>query len=107
MKDWKDIKIDGITEINKVVAVFEVWDTMRIPFGKYKIKIIENVKGGYIGIPNIAVKDSEDGTPNWISGLGETIAEALEDTIKYFLGTLNMKDNYTDEDFIWSAVEDF
>ncbi|EMT49946.1 hypothetical protein I532_24935 [Brevibacillus borstelensis AK1] len=107
MKDWKDIEITGINKIDKVVAEFQVWAIEKVPYGKFKIKILETAKGGYIGLPNLAVKNIRDGTPDGTSGFGGTIEEALEDTIKYFLQTLEGRENLTENDFVWSDPHDF
>lgn len=113
MKEWKDIRIDGIVEIERVVAVFEVWFANNIPYGgKFKIKILENIKGKYTGVPNIRIKNHQDGTVDGISGFGSSVADALEDTLKYFMNLLNVYvklygRELTEEDFEWAAPEDF
>jgi len=107
MTDWKNIRIDSISKIEKVVAEFNVWSIEKIPYGKFRVKIIENTKGGYIGIPNIAVKNEVDGSPEWISGLGISIEEALADTIKYFMETISTRTNLEEDDFEWASPEDF
>lgn len=107
MKDWKEIKVAGINKIDKVVAEFEVWATEKVPYGKFKIKILETTNGGYIGLPNLAVKNISDGTPEGTSGFGRTIEEALEDTIKYFLQTLEGRTDLAEDDFEWSDPHDF
>lgn len=88
MDRWKDIKINCIAEINRIVTIFEVWSYEKIPYGKFKIKILESCRGGFIGIPNIAIKNLEDGTPEWISGLGNTVDEALRDAIENLMSSI-------------------
>jgi hypothetical protein len=107
MSDWKDIKITGINKIDKIVAEFHVWAIDKVPNGKFKVKILETAKGGYIGLPNLAVKSIKDGTPDGMAGFGQSIEEALEDTIKYFLQTLEGREDLTEDDFEWSDPDDF
>lgn len=107
LEEWQNIRIQGITEINKVVAVFEVWNNEKIPCGKFKVKILESSSGNFIGVPNIAVKNSEDKTPEWTSGMGNSVSEALKDTIKYLMESINECSVLSDSDFEWAAPEDF
>ncbi|MEK3743788.1 hypothetical protein NST23_13965 [Brevibacillus sp. FSL K6-0770] len=107
MGDWKDIKVTGINKIDKVVAEYYVWAIDKVPYGKFKIKILETAKGGYIGLPNLAVKSLEDGTADNTSGFGNSIEEALEDTINFFLKTLEGRTDLAEEDFEWSDPHDF
>jgi len=113
MDMWKEINIDCVAEINKIVTIFEVWSYDKIPYGKFKVKILENSRGGFLGIPNIAIKDLEDGAPEWTSGLGNTIEEALKDTIENVINSINtynikgengmVNPNY----FEWAERQDF
>lgn len=104
---WKDLNIKGISKIEKVVAEFYIWSFEKIPYGKFKVKIIENKRGSFIGIPNIAMKNQIDGAPEWISGRGSTVDEALEDTLKCFMEIIAERKNLDKEDFQWSYSEDF
>ena len=112
MDKWKELKIAGISNIEKVVAEFNIWSLEKIPYGKFKVKVIENKKGGFIGIPNVRIKNSSDGSIDGISGLGTSIDEALEDTLIYLMDLVNdyekkYKRELTEEDFEWSSPEDF
>lgn len=109
MKDWKNIKIDGVNEIEKVVAEFNIHAMQKLPFFKFKVKVRESSTGGYCGSPNVAVRSQIDNEPDWTSGFGHSIAEALEDTIVYFFKTLEGIDidNLTEDDFVWSDIHDF
>lgn len=113
MEKWKETKINFIAEINRVITVFEVWSYDKIPYGKFKIKILENRRGQFIGIPNIAIKNLEDGTPEWISGLGNTVDEALNDSIENLMNSIegyNIKDANGMVNpccFEWSESQDF
>jgi hypothetical protein len=107
MRNWKEIKVEGIGSIEKVVAEFHIWSTEKIPYGKFKVKIFESQNGSFTGSPNIAVKSLEDDSPDWIGGMGTSIEEALEDTLKCFMDTLKGREDLTEEDFEWSAHEDY
>ena len=52
-----------------------------------------------------AVKNS-DGSPEWISGLGATEEEALEDTLKWFMDSVGNAPLPAD-DFTWSDPHEF
>lgn len=106
MNNWKFIKINEVVEINKVVAVFEIWNHIKLPYGKFKVKILEKCDGSFIGVPNVAFKDHE-GNVNWISGFGKSIEEALEDTISCFFDTIKKEEELKDIDFEWASPEDF
>jgi hypothetical protein len=106
MEEWKKIRVKGVSKIEKVIAIFEIWAIEKVPYAKFKIKIIENNSGEYVGVPNIAVKNA-DGSPDWIGGFGSNSTEALEDTLKYFMESLNDRDDLTEDDFEWAAPEDF
>jgi len=67
MDDWKNIDLCGASEIQKVVCVFHILELYKTPAGQIKIKILENVKGEFIGVPNIAYK-APNGNVNWVSG---------------------------------------
>ncbi|MFZ3589954.1 hypothetical protein ACOI1C_11895 [Bacillus sp. DJP31] len=107
MGNWKDINIQGIARIEKVVGEFIVWELDKTPYGKFKVKIIENLQGTFTGYPNIELKNKEDGSPEWVSGMGQTIDEALEDTLKCFLEMINEREELTEDNFEWSDRYDF
>ena len=106
MDNWKLLKVDGVPNIRKCVAEFEVQELEKTPYGKFKIKIFEDSKGNLTGYTNLQAKDS-DGCPIAGVGYGSTIEEALEDTIKYFLKMLEDKKDLTEEDFECSDSFDF
>jgi hypothetical protein len=107
LEEWKTIKIHDISNIDKVIAIFEVWSHSKFPYGKVKIKILEKNWGGYIGLPNIAPKSKRDGEADWCSGLGNSVAEALEDTIKHLLRSIDEDGAIEEKDFIWAEPDDF
>ncbi|MFS0558081.1 hypothetical protein [Brevibacillus sp. 179-C9.3 HS] len=107
MEKWKSIVIDGVTSIDKVVAKFNIWSINKLPFPKFKVKIREEKSGVLFGSTNVAVKSDIDGEPDWISGHGRIIAEALEDTIISFFSTLDGFTDLVEEDFVWADIHDF
>ncbi|OWR32502.1 hypothetical protein CDO73_02550 [Saccharibacillus sp. O23] len=107
MKDWRNITIEGIGSIEKVVAEFNVWPDHRLSISKFKVKIREKKSGSFFGTANVAVKSQIDGEPDWISGSGDTVAEALEDTVRNFLSTLDGFSELLEDDFIWADLYDF
>src|SRR5258708_29578194 len=103
LKDWKEIKIPEIAKIERVVAHFEVWAIGVFPSAKVKIKILESPTGYYTGFPNMAAKSRQDRSPDWIAGVGDSISDALEDTIKSLLQSITENGATSEEDFEWSA----
>lgn len=105
MRIWNDIVIEGIAKIEKLVGEFNIVETIT-PYGKFKVKIYEDKSGKYTGITNLQIKD-EDGCPFAGVGYGETIEEALKDTIMYFLEMIKEKEGINKEDFQYSDPFDF
>jgi hypothetical protein len=106
---WDTLSIEGIINIERVVAEFYI-ECPVLPSRSFRIKIRETMKGRYVGYPNVAIKSSDD-TPEWSSGLGETINEALEDTLRSFMASLERVQSdrrlLKEDDLEWSACEDF
>lgn len=106
-----DTKIEGIARIDRISAVFEVWpEGNAVPFAKFKVKVIERAGGDFLGVPNVAVRNPATGHPEYTSGLGKTVEEALADAIKYFLKEIKQNTpahDLSEADFVWSASEDF
>ncbi|WP_010501800.1 hypothetical protein [Paenibacillus elgii] len=109
MNDWKSIKVDGVTKMEKVVAEFNVWAIQKLPFPKFKVKIRESSTGGYSGSTNVAVRSLIDNEPDWIAGFGNTISESLENTIKSFFETIEGMEeaSLSEDNFVWSDSHDF
>ncbi len=104
--EWKSIKIEGIACIEKCVGEFNIFELLKTPHTKFKVKIYERQDGRYDGYTNLQLKD-EDGCPYPGVGSGETVEEALKDTIEYFLSMINEKQNINEEDFECSDPFDF
>jgi hypothetical protein len=104
--DWRTINLYGAASISRVVGVFEVRDLRGVPWTQYKIKVLERGVEDFIALPNVCVK-SEKGVPEWISGLGRTDVEALQDVIQRLGETLMSRTNWRTEDFEWSDPHDF
>ena len=114
MKMWKKLKIDGVNEITKLVAEFEVWIHALLPYGKMKIKIYENTNGTFAGRTDVRLKRKFDGTPESAVGYGHTMEEALSETIRWFKEMVAEdypKDQYPDgltgEEIEYSDFSDF
>lgn len=106
MGDWKDVKFDKIASIEKLVAEFYVMEFQKTPYSRLRVKIVENQLGFYKGFTNVQIRD-EAGFFFECVGFGNTIEDALEETIKYFLETLDEKELWNDDDFDWSDIADF
>lgn len=105
---WKNIKIEGISKIDKLVAEFDIWAIPTVPNAKFKIKIFESQSGKYIGYTNLRVKSNFDGSPEGGIGYGKTIDEALVDTLKYFMELVKQKGiELNENDIEYSDPSDF
>lgn len=98
MIKWNEINHYGVGFIEKCVAEFNIWDKDITPYIRYKIKIYEQENGTYKGITNLMVKD-EEGCPFPGIGHGETIDEALKDTIEYFYSIIREEQRDKDDEF--------
>lgn len=106
MDEWKELKIKGIARIEKVVAEFDVLELEKTPYSKFKVKIYEDLNGSYTGYTNLRIKNETGDTFGGV-GHGNTVEEALKDAIVYFLGILNEKQIWKEEDFECSDPFDF
>jgi hypothetical protein len=100
----------GVARIDRVAAVFDIWSDGSLPFAKFKIKVIERGQNDYLGVPNIAIRNPLTGDPEYTSGLGKTIEDALVDTIRFFSREVAQNTGgkeLTIADFIWSDFADF
>jgi hypothetical protein len=103
--------IPGIGRIEKEVAVFRVWlDHTIFPFPFMRIKIYRIRRGEYQASPNVLRKDRETGEPNYICGIGNSVETAMSDFFKYYLDDIrqnSVNGQLSEDDFDWSAPEDF
>ncbi|MCB2300829.1 hypothetical protein [Clostridium tagluense] len=105
MSNWKDIKIDGITRIEKCVAEFRISQLGIIPGTFFRVEISEGTNGFFSGITNIGLKSSVDESVDFASGYGDTIEKALEFTINNFMEMINERNDITPDSFMW--IEDY
>lgn len=104
--EWKSFKLNGIADIEKCVAEFNVRELNLTPYGKYKVKIFEKSNGKFVGYTNLMLKD-ETGSPYSGVGYGDDVESALIDTIEYFQKALKEKEFLSEDDFICSDPYDF
>jgi hypothetical protein len=71
--NWKNIKIAEIQGIEKVVAEFYVSCVTYIPNCQFRVKVIEDIYGKYSARVNLAIRNSRDGSPEWVGGNGDSI----------------------------------
>ena len=102
--------IDGITDIDKVVAEFDVWlDPKLFPFPKMKVKVKQR-SHDFAAFSNLSRCDRSTGVPDGIAGLGSTADEALRDLLKRFVSDAqecSPPEGLAEDDFTWSSHEDF
>lgn len=101
---WKTIDLHGAADISRVVAVYEVGD-LRVPWSRYKIKVLERTKGDFLASPNVCVKVG--GVPDWIGGLGNSELEALQDAVFRISEILSGRQDWGEHDFEWADPNDF
>ena len=64
MPDWRDLRLDGLGPITRVVAIFQVGPPLeRLPFPSFKVKVIERAgaDGRYLAVLNICLRAGADG----------------------------------------------
>ncbi len=107
MVEWRHLKVEGLCPVSRQVALFQVGPPLsHFPFASFKVKVLELPDGSYLGVPNVA-RRLADGSPDWIAGLGPSIEEALEDTLRSFARSAGVSGGTIEEDFVWAAPEDF
>lgn len=102
--------MEGIAQIDRIAALFEVWLDASFPFPKMKVKVLQRQVGDYLAVPNVAVRDIMSREPDFISGLGRTVDEAISDLLPRFVAGVRRntpETGITEGDFEWSAPEDF
>lgn len=106
---WHHLKLEKVSKIEKTVAEFAVWMVGVVPYAKMKVKIYESQDGTYTGRTDLMIKRKLDGHPQYATGAGETIDEALEDTIHYFNSMLKEDglNELTEDDIEYAEYPDF
>lgn len=94
---WKDIRIENVETIEKCVGEFEItalrffeelFEGDIIHYGLFKVKIYEGQTSPfYSGYTNLRIKTPEGGYEGGY-GSGNSIEQALEETVHNFLGNL-------------------
>jgi len=103
-------KLRGIARIDRVAAMFDVWSDGLLPFAMFRIKVIERGENNFLGVLNVSVQNPKTGDPEYTSGLGKTVDEALLDALESFWREVrqNLDENQlTAANFIWSESTDF
>ncbi|WP_157758170.1 hypothetical protein [Cystobacter fuscus] len=103
--NWREIALHGAVNIARVVNIYEVQD-LRVPGGKYRVKVLERGQGSFFAIPNVCVKTSA-GTPDWTGGYGSTDVEARQDAVVQVGAMLGSGERFKPDDFEWSDPHDF
>ena len=98
MNDWHNLKIKGIAGIEKCVAEFNVSELKKTPWAKFKVKIYEDSNGSFTGYTNLMIKNATGDASAGV-GYGNTVEEALENTVLYFLKMLDEKETWMEEEF--------
>lgn len=95
----QNIKANSINRIEKLVSEYYIWELYKSPYGKFKIKIFQELgKSEYYGYANMKIVN-ELGEFECISGYAFTEEEALKNTISNFFKKTSRKDIWKEEDF--------
>lgn len=97
---WHQLKIEGIGRISREVARFTVEPIHEDLPMAFRVKILEDADGDFFGYPEIAIRRA-NGEPDWTSGRGRTIEEALAETVKSFFDTMQDKPKIEDDSIWW------
>ena len=82
---WHDLKIDRVDKIEKCVGEYQIRIHTVLPYEKVKIKIYESQDRTYTGVADVSIKRKSDEEFETVAGFGNSVEEALEDTIRWFL----------------------
>ncbi|MNB85167.1 hypothetical protein D3C81_210250 [compost metagenome] len=105
-EDWKSIRVTGVSSIEKCVAEFDITQ-LDVPSGKFRIRIYESADGKFMGFTNLKIKNAFDGYPEGGVGNGNSITEALQDTIQDFMKNLSEDRQLNDSDFVFVNYNEF
>jgi hypothetical protein len=107
MAGWRELRVDGLGPVERVVAVFQVGPPLaRLPFPSFKVKVIERANGSFLACPNVVVRRT-NGEADWIGGLGASVEEALEDALRRFVRNLGDRQELSEADFAWADPLEF
>lgn len=107
MDNWRTLKLKGVTDIEQVVGFYYVWSLKQFPYGKVRVKIVENQSGRYRGTADMGVKRASDGEPEWISVEGQNIEDTLAKTVQRLLASIEQQQATEETDFVWMDARDF
>jgi len=96
----------GCRDIARTVDVFQLGAPSVCPFAFFKIKVLERQDGSFLAVPNVA-RLGDNGSPDWVGGLGDSAHEAVQDTIKGFVDSVGDSGELPDSEFEWSDPIDF
>ncbi|WP_157606213.1 hypothetical protein [Schlesneria paludicola] len=103
--------MDGIARITRIVALLDIWvDGQLFPFPKMKVKVVEESEGSYLSLMNVHRRDRFSGETDYLSGFSNTIDGAVADLLTSFVSGVREhmpEGGLTENDFEWSAPEDF
>lgn len=105
MESFESFKIKYGKPIDRFITAFNVFDK-RIPGGIYKIRIYQTGENSYIGSPNVAARGN-DGYPNYICGIADTVTSTLQEAIKYFINSIPMEYYGCPEKFIFENDDEY
>jgi hypothetical protein len=98
--------MDGIARIDTVAEYFEVWlDPELFPVPKMKVKVLDRAND-FLAVPNLHRWNPTSGSPECLSGLGDSIQSAHEDLLKHYVADAREQrpdSGYAENDFVWSA----
>lgn len=103
---WHNLKIENVNDIKKTVAEFSYWI---VGGAAMRIKIYEHMNGSYEGLSNLMIKRKSNGQPEAVTGIGMTIDETLENTIKCFYEMLKEDGitEFSEDDIVYMNCSDF
>lgn len=102
---WKDAALKHNVAVMRLAEEFEVSLAGIMPNAKCRIRVFERPDGKYLAFPNVAVL--VNGAPDWIGGAGDSVADALDNCLKYFFASFDRKKSYLESEIEWSDPVDF
>jgi hypothetical protein len=109
MPDWRELRVEGLGPIERVVAVFQIGPPLEwLPFPSFKAKVVERVSADspYVAVLNVALR-GPDGHRDGQAGIGDTVEAALEDALRRFAQAVKERGPVTEDDFVWSDPTEF